>query len=102
MLFRSLGPDASAATLIAIPEDGQPRIEGIERALAPPGTNAPLPFQMQQLAPGTYKVFAVDRPDYFEYGNPEVLRKYSGKMREITLSPNQEGKVDLELLHIGE
>lgn len=98
----ALSADTNAATLIAIPEGGQPRIEGIERALTPTGTNAPLPFEMQRLAPGTYKVFAVDRPDDFEYGNPEVLRKYSGKMREITLEPNQQGKVELDLVHVGE
>jgi hypothetical protein len=100
----ALGADTTAATLIAIPEGGQPRIEGIERALITAGTNAPqtLPFEMQQLAPGTYKVFAVDRPDDFEYGNPEVLRKYSGKMREITLEPNQQGKIELEMIHVGE
>jgi hypothetical protein len=100
----ALGADTTAATLIAIPEGGQPRIEGIERALTPASTNAPqtLPFEMQQLAPGTYKVFAVDRPDDFEYGNPEVLRKYSGKIREITLEPNQQGKIELEMIHVGE
>jgi hypothetical protein len=30
------------------------------------------------------------------------LRKYSGKIREITLSPNQKGKIELELVHVGE
>jgi hypothetical protein len=57
---------------------------------------------MGQLAPGTYRVLAVDRADDFEYGNPEVLQKYLGKAREISLGPNQQGKIELELVHVGE
>jgi hypothetical protein len=57
---------------------------------------------MGQLAPGNYKILAVDRPDDFEYGNPDVLRKYLSKAREISLVPNQQAKIELELVHVGE
>jgi hypothetical protein len=59
-------------------------------------------FQIAFLAPGTYKVLAVDRPDRLEYANPEALRKYLSKAREVTLSPEQSAKIDLELAKIGD
>ncbi|HKV61398.1 MAG TPA: carboxypeptidase-like regulatory domain-containing protein [Candidatus Acidoferrum sp.] len=59
-------------------------------------------FQIGFLAPGTYQVLAVDHPDRVEYGNPEALRKYLSKAREITLSPEQSAKIDLELVRVGD
>jgi hypothetical protein len=59
-------------------------------------------FNLGQLAPGPYKILAVDRQDGFEYANPEVLNKYLSKARDITLSPNQNAKVDLELVRLGD
>jgi len=101
----ALGPDNDSAMVLAIPEIGQPQTRNVERARpspSPDSARAPAIFEMGQLAPGTYRVLAVDRADDFEYGNPEVLQKYLGKAREISLGPNQQGKIELELVHVGE
>jgi carboxypeptidase family protein len=59
-------------------------------------------FQLPFLPPGTYKLLAVDHPDRLEYANPEALKKYLSKAREVTLSPDQSAKIDLELTKVGE
>jgi Carboxypeptidase regulatory-like domain len=59
-------------------------------------------FQIPQLAPGEYKLLAVDNPDELEYANPEVVRKYLSKARDVSLVPNQKSKVELEVIHIGD
>lgn len=94
-----------SATVIAIPEGGQPQMRGVDLSRPTPSvdpSHATAVFEMDQLAPGNYKILAVDRPDDFEYRNPEVLRKYLGKAREISLVANQQAKIELELVHFGE
>jgi len=94
-----------SATVIAIPEGGQPQMRGVDLSRPTPSvdpSHAAAVFEMGQLAPGNYKILAVDRPDDFEYGNPEVLRKYLNKAREIALVANQQAKIELELVHVGE
>jgi len=94
-----------SATVIAIPEGGQPQMRGVDLSRPTPSidpSHAAAVFEMGQLAPGNYKILAVDRPDDFEYGNPDVLRKYLSKAREISLVPNQQAKIELELVHVGE
>jgi hypothetical protein len=55
-------------------------------------------FTIGDLAPGSYRVFALDRADDLEYTNPEALRDCLAKAQEVTLGPKQEARVDLELL----
>jgi Carboxypeptidase regulatory-like domain len=59
-------------------------------------------FQIPQLTPGEYKILAVNNPDEFEYGNPDVVRKYLSKARDVSLVPNQKAKVELEIVRIGD
>ena len=59
-------------------------------------------FQLSPLPPGTYKILAVDHPDLLEYANPEAVKKYLSKAYEVTLSPEQSAKIDLELTKVGE
>jgi hypothetical protein len=59
-------------------------------------------FQIPQLGPGEYKILAVDNPDELEYGNPEVVRKYLSKARDVSVAPNQKVKVELEVVRIGD
>jgi Carboxypeptidase regulatory-like domain len=76
-----------------------------EHAAAPPRiqpTDQGGGFQLSFLPPGAYKILAVDHPDRLEYANPETLRKYLSKAREVTLSPDQSAKIDLELAKVGE
>jgi hypothetical protein len=101
----TLGGETESAMVIAIPEDGPQQIRNVEIVRPAANFDGSRPgavFGMPQLAPGTYRVLAVDRADEFEYGNPEVLQKYASKGREISLTPNQQAKIELELVHIGE
>jgi Carboxypeptidase regulatory-like domain len=65
-------------------------------------TNTAPSFQFSQLAPGEYRILAVNDPDEFEYGNPDVVRKYLSKARDVSLVPNQKAKVELEIVRIGD
>ena len=76
-----------------------------EHASAPPRiqpTYSGGNFQLSSLPPGTYKILAVDHPDRLEYANPEAVKKYLSKAREVTLSPEQSARIDLELVKVGE
>ena len=57
---------------------------------------------VSQLAPGEYQILAVDNPDELEYANPEAVRRYLSKARDVSLAPNQKGKVELEVIRIGD
>jgi hypothetical protein len=101
----TFGAESDSATVIAIPEGARPQMGGVGLSRPTPSgdpSHAAAMFVMGQLAPGNYKILAVDRPDDFEYGNPEVLRKYLSKAQEISLVANQHAKIELEVVHIGE
>src|SRR5882762_7471592 len=84
-----------SATILAISEHASatPRMQS---------TDAAGGFQLSFLSPGMYKILAVDHPDRLEYSNPEILRKYLSKAREVMLLPDQSAKIDLELAKVGE
>jgi hypothetical protein len=82
-----------AATIVALPRQGAifPRVQP---------TQADGTFEFGLLPPGDYKILAVDRADELEYRNPEVMQKYLSKVQEITLSPDQTARMDLELVMV--
>lgn len=59
-------------------------------------------FEVSGLAPGVYRVFAVDRSAAVEYTDPAFLAKISSKIQEITLSPKQSASVNLDLATVKE
>jgi hypothetical protein len=59
-------------------------------------------FEFSGLAPGVYRVFAVDRSAALEYTDATFLAKISSKTREITLSPKQSASINLELATVEE
>lgn len=59
-------------------------------------------FEYGGLAPGDYKILAIASPEEIEYGNPEVLQKYSAKTARITLTSNGTTNVTVELIREGE
>jgi hypothetical protein len=59
-------------------------------------------FHIPDIAPGEYKILAVEGTDEIEYDNPEVMSKYLSKSRDVSLVPNQKAKVDLAVVHIGD
>jgi Carboxypeptidase regulatory-like domain len=54
------------------------------------------------LAPGNYKIFAFDSLDGLDYGNPEVLSKYSSKAASVTVTANGNSSVIVDVIHNGE
>ena len=83
------------ATIVAIPRQGAsfPRVQP---------TNQDGTFEFGLLPPGDYKILAVDRADELEYTNPTVMQKYLAKEQEITVSPDQTAKIELELVKVQE
>jgi hypothetical protein len=64
----------------------------------PPGT-----FQVQQLAPGTYRALAFDSPQQdVEYASEEVMRQYDSKARIISVVSGQKEQLRLPLITSGE
>ncbi len=59
-------------------------------------------FEVSGLAPGTYRVFAVDSTSGVDYTDPSFLQKISTKIQEVTLSPKQTTSVDLEVATVEE
>ncbi len=84
-----------SATILAISEHPSipPRIQPTDQKGG---------FQLYPLPPGAYKIIAVDHPGRLEYANPEAMRKYLSNAREVSLSPDQSAKIDLELVKVGE
>lgn len=101
-----LAANSDSATVLAIPEGGRGQTPRVDVSRPEPvldvSRSIPASFMLPPLAPGTYKVLAVDRANDFEYDNPEVLQKYLSKAREVSLVPNQQGKIELEVVHVGE
>ncbi len=59
-------------------------------------------YRISGLAPGAYRVFAVEpavNPDYLD---PAFQQKISSKIQEITLSPKQSASINLELAVVEE
>lgn len=52
------------------------------------------------LQPGTYRVFALDRPLDLEYRNPKALESYAGKGQTMTLEPNSTANIDLDVVSV--
>ena len=80
---------ASASGMVLLVPSGAPRLVKVTRIMN--GS-----FTIDDLAPGSYRVIALDRADDLEYTNPEALRNYLTKAQDVTLGPKQESRVDLE------
>jgi hypothetical protein len=86
----SLPTGAESAMVFVIPEVAGRRVQNFQWSRA----------FMTQLAPGTYRVLAVDRAEDFDYDDPEVLGKYADKGRQVTISANQQAEIALDVVHI--
>jgi hypothetical protein len=59
-------------------------------------------FQLQNLAPGTYRVMALDNYASLDFENQGVLRSVSSKAQEVTLVPKQTVSLRLQLTAVEE
>jgi Carboxypeptidase regulatory-like domain len=51
--------------------------------------------------PGSYRVFAFDADDRIDT-NPATLAKYAGKAARVTVSPNKESSITVDVIHVEE
>jgi hypothetical protein len=59
-------------------------------------------FQLQNLAPGTYRAIALDNYASLDLENQNVLRSVSSKAQEVTLPPKQTASIRLQLTTVEE
>jgi hypothetical protein len=83
----------SEATIIVAP---QPVSKVMPRLVKGTGN-----FAVSGLPPGEYLVYAFDHLGGMEYGNPDVLQPYASRAAHISLSPNQQAQVSVDLIHVG-
>ncbi len=57
-------------------------------------------FQAQGVPPGSYDVLAFDRLDGIEYRNREALSAYLSHAAHITLSPEEQARITVDLIHV--
>lgn len=94
----AFGPESESATIIVMSANSPNAVPQRNVVL----TNTVHSFYIPQLAPGEYQILAVDNPDELEYANPEAVRRYLSKARDVSLAPNQKAKVELEVIRIGD
>jgi len=86
---------AAPGSVLVIPDQGGP--SQIRVVHAAPGGD----FLVDRLAPGDYRLLAVDSLDGFEFRNPEVLGHYLWKATRISLQANQQASVNVERVEVG-
>jgi hypothetical protein len=57
-------------------------------------------FSVSALSPGEYLVYAFDSLDNLEYTSPDALAAYASQAAHVTLMPNQQAQVSLDLIHV--
>jgi hypothetical protein len=89
------GNQPAAAAVIVFPPDQQ----------MPPGfafSGADGSFMLQNLAPGAYRVLALDNFTSLDLENHDVLRSISARAHEVTLTQSQTASLRLELTTVEE
>jgi Carboxypeptidase regulatory-like domain len=87
-------PNKGPAIVLAISED-MPQQHYAAQINSRDGT-----YSIVDLAPGNYRMLAVDRLDNFAYAEPDVMRKYESKMKEVTIGAKGTAHVDLETVNV--
>lgn len=82
------------ATVIALPEPG---LSG-QAVSAITGSDGS--FTLPNLAPGNYNVFAVNRADKLEYANPAAMGQFVPRAAHVTLQPNGQRQISLDLINV--
>lgn len=93
--FKASEQSGRSATVLVVPQPASNR--GVKVVPLSPQSG----FTVNGLAPGDYLVFAFDRVDNLEYANADVLQSYVSQATHVTLAPNQETRVVLNLIRTG-
>lgn len=81
-------------TVLVVPDGGPP-----VRAVTFNGDGTVL---IDSLAPGGYNLFAFDHANGLEYRNPQALQPYSSKAVHVTLQPNDQQQIELQLIKLSD
>jgi len=87
--------EGSAAYLFAVPSSAP---NAVRVATAPPDGE----LRIEGLAPGEYKVFALDRTDGLDYSDPSSFSGYLSEAVSVNLRPNDYAAVHVEMIRRGE
>jgi hypothetical protein len=87
-----LSDHASDAAVLLVPERGA---AGQVKAATVQSSGE---FQFQQVRPGEYSLFAIDRGDDLEYQNPDVLNGYLSNATRISVAPRQKTTATIDLI----
>jgi len=93
---KSTDGTSAPATILVVPQPASQRGTRVVQSFPQNG------FTQKGIAPGEYLVFAFDHADKIEYANPEVLQPYASQAGHVTLLPNQETHVALNLIRTGD
>lgn len=90
----ALDPGGRPATVIALPEPGS----SAQAVSATTGFDGS--FSLPNLAPGNYSVLAVNRADKLEYANPAAMGQFLPRAAHVTLQPNGQRQISLDLITV--
>jgi hypothetical protein len=93
-LIRVDGKPAAGAVLL-LPDQGS--LAYVQTSITGAGSE----FYFAGLAPGDYKLLAVDSIEDLEFRNPEALAPYLSKAVSISLSANEASTVNVERVSTG-
>lgn len=82
-------------TVLLIPSQGS--LNGIRVAQS----GAAGEFQIDDLAPGDYKIIAFDTVQGFEFRDPDLLAPYLSRAARVTLAPAEESSIRIERAQAG-
>jgi hypothetical protein len=94
--FKSSDGAEAVAPVLVVPQPASKRGIKVTQISSENG------FSMNGLAPGDYLVFAFDHADKIEYASSEMLQPYASQATHVTLSPNHETQVMLNLIRTGD
>jgi hypothetical protein len=80
-------------TVLALPESG---LSG-QTVSAMTGSDGS--FILPNLAPGNYSVLALKRADKLEYASPAVMGQFLPRAAHVTLQPNSQRQISLDLIN---
>lgn len=90
----ALDPGGRPTTVIALPEPGS----SAQAVSATTGSDGS--FSLSNLAPGNYSVLAVNRADKLEYANPAAMGQFLPRAAHVTLQPNGQRQISLDLINV--
>ena len=85
--------------MVFVYSEGAPRLLQANWS-SPPLDSRPPTVQFRNLAPGAYRVFALDDPGDLEWRRPGALDEFLSSATTITLGPGEQGQLQVQVIHV--